>query len=88
MNLNRSAECVLAKSNDLRVSTECVQKCVKRLSPQERSFILRVVGDENQLPRDLKAIGISNIRLKRARARLAKCIIKCREEMEGNLPLA
>ncbi|MDX6614611.1 MAG: hypothetical protein QOD75_3797 [Blastocatellia bacterium] len=80
--LNRSAECVLAKSNEQRVSMACVEKCLQRLTPQERTFILRAFDDQSQPPTDLRILGISNIRVKRARARLAKCIRKCRAEME------
>ena len=69
-----------------RTPSDCVEKCLKRLSVLERQLIMQRfdAGSIDQI--ELPAIrGGSFGRLTTTRSRLAKCVKKCLQEIEHGL---
>ena len=66
-----------------RTPSDCVEKCLKRLSVLERQLIMQRFDATPRNHMDLSPIrGLSTIRVKTIRARLTKCIKKCLQEIE------
>lgn len=75
----RSAEVVFAESRAQK--SECMEKCLKRLTARERALLMNVVPWP-----DVKATaGISTVQTKKNLAKLRKCLQKCLEEEEQAL---
>ena len=81
---NRSAEVVLHQATKSRVGAECLEKCLKVLSPEQRDLLWKFYGTENSLPPDLTA---SILQLKTGTHELRECLRKCLEEAEASLPV-
>jgi|GEM_PF-5500462 len=81
---NKSAEVVLRAPRVWSNERKCLDKCLKRLSSQERDLVLHY-GKQSD-PRDLvTSLKVSGVQLKKIRARLEACINKCLEEVDENL---
>ncbi len=74
---NRSAEVVFAESR-AQPQTECLEKCLKRLTARERALLLNV-----QSLRDVQSTArLSTVQIKKSVTKLRKCLQKCLEENE------
>lgn len=78
---NRSAEVVLHQPSESRAGADCLEKCLKVLSPAQRDLLWKFYGTENPLPPDL---AMSILQLKTGTHQLRECLRKCLEESEDN----
>jgi DNA-directed RNA polymerase specialized sigma24 family protein len=79
---NRSAEVVLRQPRDSSNAHTCLDKCLKRLKPEQVQLLLRAYGDRRELNNLAAFRGVSVFEMKKVRSRLVKCIKKCVEEAE------
>lgn len=81
-----------ASTDELELNDRCLEKCLQKLDPGKREFILNYYEDDKQAKIDRrrmmqKDLGISseNFRLRafRIRNKLQKCVFRCLEENSG-----
>ena len=81
---NRSAEVVLHQRRESRQGAECLEKCLKQLTPRQRTLLFQFYGSKQTRTGVSATLGLSHAQMKKSALKIKKCMRECLEKAEEN----